>query len=103
MTSSGFSADCGPVWGFSMTCGGTHHGSGMIPIMSDGKATEQRLRRAAKRAGLLLRKSRTRNPDGSDYGAYYIIDPDVNGLLATCYDLTQVEAELSDISRRSAR
>ncbi|WP_457068086.1 hypothetical protein [Mycobacteroides abscessus] len=41
--------------------------------MTTSRAAEQRVRRAAKRAGLALEKSRTRNPAASDYGTYGLV------------------------------
>lgn len=42
--------------------------------MSAEKVREDRLRRAADRQGLTLRKSRTRDPRALDYGLYRIVD-----------------------------
>jgi hypothetical protein len=38
------------------------------------KSDENRVRRAAKRAGYLLRKSHTRNRWADDYGLYVLVD-----------------------------
>jgi pyridoxine/pyridoxamine 5'-phosphate oxidase len=40
------------------------------------KVREDRLRRAAKRQGLRLIKSRTRDPRARDYGGYWLMDDD---------------------------
>ncbi|CPV43159.1 hypothetical protein [Mycobacteroides abscessus] len=42
-------------------------------ISTSVRTTEARVRRAAKRAGLALEKSRTRNPAASDYGTYGLV------------------------------
>jgi hypothetical protein len=41
---------------------------------SKEKVRENRLRRVAVRRGLVLRRSRRRDPDAVDYGAYWLID-----------------------------
>jgi len=38
------------------------------------KVLENRLRRAARRQGLHLEKSRTRDPQALDYGRYWLLD-----------------------------
>jgi hypothetical protein len=40
------------------------------------------LRARAKRQGLVLRKSRYRNPDLYEYGGYMIVDADNNSIVA---------------------
>jgi len=65
--------------------------------MSD-KVRENRLRRMADRQGLMLRKSRRRDPRAVDYGNYWLIDPEINGLVAGGQwgiDLDEVEAWLT--------
>jgi hypothetical protein len=42
--------------------------------MTAEKVREDRLRRAAKRQGLRLIKSRTRDPRALDYGGYWLMD-----------------------------
>ena len=42
--------------------------------MSDDKIRENRLRRAAARQGLILRKSGRRDPRALDYGRFWLID-----------------------------
>jgi hypothetical protein len=71
--------------------------------MGDGEDTnrEGQLRRAARRQGLVLRKSRRRDPRAIDFGVYYLIDPTINGLMSTCPSLEDVERELCDMARRS--
>lgn len=44
------------------------------------KVKENRLRRAADRQGLRLSKSRTRDPNGMDFGLYALIDHRTGGL-----------------------
>src|SRR5689334_15681652 len=51
--------------------------------MSDAdKTRENRLRRAARRQGFVLRKSRRRDPEAYDYGLWMIVDPDGNTVVA---------------------
>ncbi len=41
--------------------------------MTTSRAAEARVRRAAKRKGLALAKSRTQNPAAPDYGTYGVV------------------------------
>jgi hypothetical protein len=41
-------------------------------------ATESRARRAARRAGLIVRKSRWRLNSNDNYGGFMIVDPSTN-------------------------
>jgi hypothetical protein len=41
------------------------------------KIRENRLRRTAERQGLVLRKSRRRDPRARDYGVYWVADPNL--------------------------
>lgn len=43
--------------------------------VTEEKVRENRLRRMAERRGLLLTKSRRRDPGAVDYGRYWVIDP----------------------------
>jgi hypothetical protein len=43
-------------------------------MLESDKVRENRLRRTAERQGLLLRKSRRRNPHAIDYGCFWLID-----------------------------
>ncbi len=58
---------------------------------------EARVRRKARRAGLVLRKSRTRTPEAPDFGLYHLVDPYDNVMFAGGYpfafSLTLEEAE----------
>lgn len=45
------------------------------------KVRENRLRRVAARRGLILQKSRRRDPQALDYGAYWLIDAESNRLI----------------------
>jgi hypothetical protein len=51
--------------------------------MSDtlDKVRENRVRRLAERQGLILRKSRRRDPRAWDFGSYWLIDADRNALV----------------------
>lgn len=58
------------------------------------KGHENRVRRAASRQGLLLTRSRRRDPLASDYGLYTLSD--ANGPLVRTKDLVQIERALTD-------
>jgi hypothetical protein len=67
---------------------------------------ENRLRRMAQRQGLMLQKTRRRDPRAIDYGSYLLIDPRTNfavfGIGAIGYptaDLDDIEAYLRDGER----
>jgi hypothetical protein len=46
------------------------------------RVRENRLRRMAQRQGLVLQKSRRRDPSAIDYGRWFIVDQDTNALVA---------------------
>ena len=46
------------------------------------KARESRLRRAARRCGMSLCRSRTRSPDAADFGYYMLVDASTKGIVA---------------------
>jgi hypothetical protein len=60
----------------------------------------RQLRRRAHKQGLLLTKSRRRNPQAIDYGLYYIVDPHAGGLVAECRSLDEVQRELDSLGNR---
>jgi hypothetical protein len=78
--------------------------------MDDEQAREDRLRRAARRQGLAIQKSRARNPRHVCCGLWRIIDPSTNtvvigaGVLDYEMELDDVEAWLnaSDEERASS-
>ncbi len=43
--------------------------------VQEDKVRENRLRRMAERQGLVLRKSRRRDPRALDYGGYWLMEP----------------------------
>lgn len=49
---------------------------------TEHKVLENRLRRAAKRQGLVLVKSRSRDPRAIDYGGYMLADADTDKVVA---------------------
>jgi hypothetical protein len=65
------------------------------------KIRENRLRRVAKRQGLVLQKSRQRNPHAVGYGGYILVDIATNGVMLGagpwfyCASLEDVEAYLT--------
>jgi hypothetical protein len=64
--------------------------------MSDEKVRENRLRRMAERQGLVLHKSRRRDPRALDYGTYYVTDRDRNVLVSgERMSLDEIEAYLT--------
>jgi len=48
--------------------------------MEEDKVRENRLRRMADRQGLVLKKSRRRDPRALDYGSYWLIEPRTNAV-----------------------
>ena len=57
----------------------------MLSSMDDKQAVkvrENRLRQAAKRQGLVLRKNPRRDPQALDYGSYVLIDASNNAQVA---------------------
>ena len=57
--------------------------TGILSSMSDEeKIRENRLRRAAQRQGLMLAKSRRRDPRATDYGTYMLVDASTNAVVA---------------------
>ncbi len=64
------------------------------------KVRENRLRRMAERQGLVLAKSRRRDPRAWDYGTYMLLDLATNGVVASGsqqgygLDLDAIELEL---------
>jgi len=46
------------------------------------KVRENRLRRMANRQGLALQKSRRRDPYALEYGNYWLVNPQVNAVIA---------------------
>jgi hypothetical protein len=65
------------------------------------KTRENRLRRVAARRGLVLQKSRRRDPWALDYGAYWLLDEETSLILNGQYgmDLDGIEEWLSDRGR----
>lgn len=66
------------------------------------KIRENRLRRAAERQGLLLQKSRRRDPRAVDFGTYMLVDANTNAVVASGLQsgyglsLDEIEEELSE-------
>ena len=81
----------GMAWG--MACG-------MLSSMADSeKVRENRLRRMAQRQGLILQKSRRRDPRAPDFGTYWLVDRNYNTIVAGesfGMDLDAVEAALNE-------
>lgn len=66
--------------------------------MSD-KTLENRLRRMAGRQGLVLRKSRSRDPRAVDYGLYALIDVETCGAIHPHNVLGPYDLTLEDVRR----
>ena len=60
------------------------------------RVLENRLRRVVARRGLMLRKSRRRDPDAYDYGKWYICALPTGDLVAELGSTEEVEAWLKD-------
>jgi hypothetical protein len=58
---------------------------------------ENRLRRAARKQGLMVEKSRKRNPNAYQYGTYMLIDGATNTVVATSDHETGFGLSLDDI------
>ena len=56
----------------------------------DSKVYENRLRRMARRQGLILKKSRRRDPLATDYGKFQLVDED-NRVVHTGLDWLDIE------------
>ena len=73
-------------------------------MMTSEKVRENRLRRMAERQGMMLQKSRRRDPRAIDFGGYMLVDIQTNGVVlgsgAFPYqaDLAEVEAHLTGTS-----
>jgi len=52
----------------------------MAEDTADTKVWENRLRRKAARQGLMLQKSRLRDPDAIGYGTYMLVDASMNAV-----------------------
>jgi hypothetical protein len=65
----------------------------MLAYLPDGSpAIDSRVRRAARRAGLVARKSRWRAGSIDNYGEYMLVDPATNFVVAgSRYDMTPEE------------
>lgn len=76
----------------------------MIQGMGDElKARENRLRRVAKRRGLVLSKSRRRDPGALDYGMYRVCAATApDGLLVSSVSLNVIERFLDGYDARSS-
>ena len=80
----------------------------MMMVTTAEKTRETRLRRMAKRQGLELMKSRTRDPRALDYGRWYVHDPLTNSIVAGdpgYMDIDDIERYLldGDAERRDER
>ena len=69
-----------------------------MPAMTTAEKTrETRLRRAADRQGLALRKSARRDERALDYGRYVLIDPFINAIVYGEFGTGRYAATLDDI------
>ncbi len=58
---------------------------------------ESRLRSQARSRGYLIRKSRTRHPDASDFGCYFIVEGNTNFVVAGTFATGRPEFTLDDV------
>jgi len=68
-------------------------------LTQSDKVRENLVRRMAKRQGLELKKSRRRDPRALDYGSYWLVDIELNAIVAGGrygISLDQVDAWLTD-------
>jgi hypothetical protein len=68
------------------------------------KPWENRLRRQAIRQGLRLVKYRNRDPDVFNYGKYYVVNLEINGIIEGCplgLTLEQAESKLATLATES--
>ena len=71
--------------------------------MTSKKVRENRLRRMADRQGLRLIKSRRRDPKALDHGGFWLVDPELDVLVAGDefgMELDAVEAYLNGDTER---
>ena len=61
------------------------------------KALENRLRRKASRRGMVVRKSRRRDPDAYGYGLYAVIDLETGGALHAHGPIDEYVLGLDDV------
>ncbi len=65
--------------------------------MTEEKVLENRVRRALDRRGLVLHKSRRRDPRAIDFGGYMIVDAATNSVVAgaspVAFSLTLADVE----------
>lgn len=74
--------------------------------MTHWKITENRLRETAKRQGLIMQKSRRRDPRATTYGTYHLTDAQTGALVAWGssegygLSLDEIESALHETDRR---
>ena len=67
--------------------------------MTTEKSRETRLRRAAERQGLVLQKSRRRDPRAIDYGGYKLVDLQTNAVVAGTEGIGRAHWSLDDVEQ----
>jgi len=67
--------------------------------MTPEKVRQDRLRRMAERQGLVLHKSRRRDPRAYDYGAYWLMDAATNAIVFGEPSVRSVITDLDQIER----
>ena len=74
-------------------------------MAQEEKVRENRLRRAAGRRGLALRKSRTRDPRALTYDRWLVLDPIRNMVMPGCHYITldAVEEYLDAVAEHMGR
>lgn len=75
----------------------------MLSRMGDElKVRENRLRRVAARRGLVLRKTRRRDPGAADYGMYYLFTVQGDTEICGFTQLDRIEEFLAGYDARTA-
>lgn len=62
------------------------------------KVHENTIRRIAQRRGMMISKTRTRDPYLPTYAQWSLIDRETGDVLATAYSIDGIEAELERVS-----
>jgi hypothetical protein len=60
--------------------------------------SESRIRRTAQKLGLIVKKSRSRDPDAIDYGDYWVLDGETGVIIFPSGVGGQIGASLDDVA-----
>jgi len=67
-------------------------------MQTSEKVRENRLRRMAERQGMILQKSRRRDPQAVDFGGYMLVDIQTNGVVLGA-GAFPYQADLEDVAK----